>query len=315
MLPIPSRHSSLTLLGIVLGAQILLLAVQIKRQQQVRLIRVWAIELISPAGRAAAWTTDGIGGIWDHYIALLRLRKENEQLQAQLDQLKMRNADLEGRAAEADRLSGLLGFREQHADVPMLAARVIEGSPDAGSRVVVLSRGSRDGVERDMGVMTPEGVVGKVIAVYPHTAQVLLLSDKDSGVGAILAGTRTQAPVRGSGAPTLDMEYVSNDVKVDAGETVVTSGQDRIFPKDLPVGIVVEAKADAHEPFQRIVVRPAAHLDQLEEVFVLLSRQEFAAVKDSAPPAPAMNPALAVPAKPVKSASNNVVSAPVAPHP
>src|SRR5579862_5971611 len=126
MLAIASRHRSLGLLGIVLGAQILLLAVQIKRQQQVRLIRVWAIELISPAGRVAAWTTDGIAGIWDHYIALLRLRQENEQLRAELDQLKMRNADLEGRAAEADRLSGLLGFREQHADVPMLAARVIE---------------------------------------------------------------------------------------------------------------------------------------------------------------------------------------------
>ncbi len=313
MLAIPSRHRSLSLLGIILGAQLLLLAVQIKRQQQVRLIRVWSIELISPAGRVAAWTTDGIAGVWDHYIALLRLRKENEQLQAELGQLKMRNADLESRAAEADRLAGLLGFREQHADVPMLAARVIEGSPDAGSRVVVLSRGSRDGITRDMGVITPEGVVGKVIAVYPNTAQVLLLSDKDSGVGAILAGTRTQSPVRGSGAPTLDMEYVSNDVKVDAGETIVTSGQDRIFPKGLPVGTVVEAKADAHASFQHIVVRPAAHLDQLEEVLVLLSRQEFASAKDADPPA--VSPAPAVSAKPVKSAGATAVSAPVAPHP
>ena len=119
---------------------------------------------------------------------------ENEQLQAELDQLKLRNAELEGRAAEADRLAGLLGFREAHAEVPMLAARVIGGSPDAGSHIVFLNRGSRDGLRRDMGVITPEGVVGKIVAVFPDTSQVLLLNDKDSGVGALLAGTRTQSP-------------------------------------------------------------------------------------------------------------------------
>src|SRR5579862_4349461 len=101
MLAIPSRHRSLTLLAFALGAQLLLLAVQIKREQQVRLIRVWAVELIAPLGRAAAWTSDGVGGIWIHYVALVHLRRENEQLRGELDRLKMRSAELEGRAAEA----------------------------------------------------------------------------------------------------------------------------------------------------------------------------------------------------------------------
>ena len=131
--------------------------------------------------------------------------------------LKLRNAELEGRAAEADRLAQLLGFREAHAEVPMLAARVIGGSPDAASNVVFINRGTRDGLRRDMGVITPEGVVGKIVAVFPDTSQVLLLDDRDSGVGALLAGSRTQSPVRGSGDPLLDMEYVSNDVKVEPG--------------------------------------------------------------------------------------------------
>jgi rod shape-determining protein MreC len=285
-----SGHRSLTLLGIVLTAQVLLLAVQIKREQQVRLIRVWAVELVTPLGRTAAWISDGIGGGWSNYIALRHLRSENEQLQSELDQLKLRDAELQGRAAEADRLSGLLGFRDAHTEVPMLAARVIGGSPDAGSHIIFLSRGSRDGVRRDMGVITPEGVVGKVIAVFPDTSQVLMLDDKESGVGALLASTRTQAPVRGTGDPTLSMEYVSNDVKVQPGESVLTSGQDRIFPKDLPVGTVVAAVPDKHTPFQQVTIRPAAHLDQLEEVLVLLSRQDFAPVKeasasdDNAPP-------------------------------
>src|SRR5579862_9297770 len=148
-----SGHHSLTLLAVVLAAQILLLAVQIKREQQVRLIRVWAVELVTPLGRTAAWISDGIGGGWSNYIALRHLRAENEQLHAELDQLRLRDAELQGRAAEADRLSGLLGFRETHTEVPMLAARVIGASPDAGSRIIFLSRGSRDGVKRDMGVI------------------------------------------------------------------------------------------------------------------------------------------------------------------
>src|SRR5665213_3408 len=281
MIAIPSRHRSLTLLATVLVLQLLLLAVQIKREQQVRLIRVWAIEMVTPLGRAAAWVTDGVSGAWTGYIALRHLRRENSDLRAERDQLKMHNAELEGRAAEADRLSALLGFRDAHTEVPMLPARVIGASPDVGSRIVFLSRGARDGVRRDMGVITPDGVVGKVLAVFPDTSQILLLSDKESGVGALLATSRTQAPVNGSGAPLLQMEYVSNDVKVMPGELVLTSGQDRIFPKDLPVGTVVDVKSDHRSAFQQISVRPAARLDQLEEVLVLLTRQELAPRKQA----------------------------------
>jgi rod shape-determining protein MreC len=285
MLSITSRHRSLTLLAGVLAAQTLLLAVQIKREQQVRLIRVWAIEAVSPMGRGLTWSVGGVRGFWNNYIGLRHLRQENEQLRADMDRLKLRNAELESRAAEAGRLANLLGFREAHPEVPMLAARVIGASPDAGSRILFLDRGARDGVRRDMGVITPAGVVGKILAAYPDTSQVLLLSDKESGVGALLAGSRVQGPVRGSGEPLLAMEYVTNDVQVTPGENVLTSGQDRIFPKDLPVGTVVDVRPDRHSPFQSITVKPAARLDGLEEVLVLLSRQEFALQKEVEPQA------------------------------
>lgn len=280
----------------MLALQLLVLAIQIRRQSQGRLIRVWAVESVAPVGRTAMWTSDGIGGIWRNYIALRHARQENDQLQAELDQLKLRNDELQGRAAEADRLGQLLGFRQQQGNVPMVAARVIGGSPDATSHVVYIDRGTRDGLKRDMGVITPEGVVGKLVAVFPDTSEVLLLDDRDSGVGALLAGSRTQSPVRGSGDPLLDMEYVSIDVKVSSGEAVLTSGQDRIFPKDLPVGSVAQVKPDPHGTFQQVLVKPAAHLDRLEEVLVLLTRQELtpkkapepqAANSPSAPDAPA----------------------------
>ncbi|MGH9680295.1 MAG: rod shape-determining protein MreC [Candidatus Acidiferrales bacterium] len=281
MIAIPSRHKSLTLLTSVIVAQVLLLAIQIKRERQVRLIRVWAVELVSPLERVASWALDGVENGWGGYVALRRTKQDNEALHAQVDQLKLRNAELEGRAAEADRLALLLNFRNEHKEVPMIAARVIGGSPDTGSQVVYISRGSRDGIRRDMGVITPDGVVGKIIAVFPDTAQVLLIGDKESGVGALLANTRTQGPVKGTGEPLLSLEYVSKDDKVSAGEKVLTSGEDRIFPKDLPVGTVVQAAPDRSSPFMTITVKPSAHLDRLEEVLVLLTRNDFDFDKES----------------------------------
>ncbi len=217
MLSIASRHRSLTLFAVAIAAQVMFLAVQIRRGQQVRLIRVWAIESVSPLGRGAAWSVDGIRGLWNSYVGLRHMRVENDQLRTEVGALKMRNAQLESRAAEADRLAGLLGFRDAHAEVQTLPARVIGASPDPGSRMVFIDRGSRDGVRRDMGVITPEGVVGKILAVYPDTSQVLLLNDKESGVGALLGGSRAQGPVRGMGEPLLGLEYISNDTKVQAG--------------------------------------------------------------------------------------------------
>jgi rod shape-determining protein MreC len=275
MIAIPSRHKSLTLLAGVVIAQVLVLAVQIKRERQVRLIRVWAVELISPLQRIGSWTINGAEHGWGGYIGLRSAQKENDAMRAELDRLKVRNAELEGRALEADRLAALLNFRNAHSDTPMIAARVISASPDSGSLVVNIDRGSRDGIRRDMGVITPDGVVGKIFAVYPDISQVLLMGDKDSGVGALLADTRTQGPVKGTGEPLLSLDYISSDEKVTVGEAVLTSGQDRIFPKDLPVGKVVDFVSDPKTPFMKIRVKPAAHLDRLEEVLVLQTRQEL----------------------------------------
>jgi rod shape-determining protein MreC len=301
MIAIPSRHKSLTLLATVVVVQVLLLAAQIKRERQVRLIRVWAVELISPLERIGSWTVNGAAHGWGGYISLRSAQKENESMRAELDRLKVRNAELEGRALEADRLAGLLNFRNAHADASMIAAHVIGASPDSNSQTVNIDRGSRDGVRRDMGVITPDGVVGKIFAVYPDISQVLLMGDKDSGVGALLADTRTQGPVKGTGLPLLSLEYISSDEKVTAGELVLTSGQDRIFPKDLPVGTVVDFSSDPKSPFMKIRVRPAAHLDRLEEVLVLQTRQDLnlkrTADADTAPGAsPAAPKAAATPA-------------------
>jgi len=281
MVGIPSRHKSLFLLAGVIVLQVLLLAVQIRRDSQGRLIRVWTVGAVTPFERAGATGVGGIRGAWRHYFALQNTSRENERLRHENDTLKLQLNQLQSRAAEADRLGTLLSFRQAHQSISMVAARVIGTSADTASQTIYLDRGERDNIHRNMGVITPDGVVGKVIESYRNTSQVLLLTDKDSGVGAMLAETRIQSPVGGVGEPLLSMKYVANDDIVNVGDRVVTSGMDRIFPRDLPVGTVTQIKPG--NPFKQIRLRPAANLERLEEVIVLLSLQPLDLNKDTAP--------------------------------
>ncbi len=270
MVAIPSRHKSVALLTAVLIAQLLMLAVQIKRDSRGRLIRVWAVGAVSPFERSGSWGFGKIRGVWNHYFALQSTSRENEALRIENDSLKLAISQLQSKAAEAERLSTLLKFREAHPKLPMVNARVIGASAGTASRMVEIDRGERDGVRRNLAVITPDGAVGKVIEVYRDTAQVLLLTDKDGGVGAMLVESRIQGPVGGSGEPLLTMKYVATDDKVAIGEKVVTSGMDKIFPRDIPVGTVQEVKPGS--PFKQIWLQPAAKLQRLEEVIVLLSQ-------------------------------------------
>ncbi len=284
MIAIPSRHKSLVLLAGVIVLQVILLAMQIKRDSQGRLLRVWTVGAVSPFERAGSYGFGWFRDTWRHYFALRNTTKENERLREENDALKLQVAQLQGKAAEADRLAVLLNFRKSHADVPMIGARVIGASAGAASQTIQLDRGERDGIRRNMGVITPDGVIGKVVESYSNTSQVLLLTDKESGVGATLADSRIQSPVGGQGEPLLIMKYVPNDDSVNLGERVVTSGMDRIFPRDLPVGTVTDIKPG--NPFKQIRIKPAANLERLEEVIVLLSLHPLE-MKSEADPAAA----------------------------
>ncbi|MGB2636937.1 MAG: rod shape-determining protein MreC [Candidatus Acidiferrum sp.] len=298
MVAIPSKHRSLTLLAAVLLAQMLMLAVQIKVDSRGRLIRVWAISAAYPFERSGAWGFGKVRGVWNHYFALRNTVQENEALRIENDALKLTISQLQTRAAEADRLAGILGFKQTHEQVPMVGARVIAASAGTASRTIEVDRGERDGIRRNMAVITPDGAVGKVIEVYRDTAQVLLLTDKDGGAGAMLVDSRTQGVVGGTGEPMIQMKYVANEDTVSVGEKIVTSGMDKIFPRDIPVGTVVESKAG--NTFKQIRVEPAARLDRLEAVIVLLSQEpvDFKNSAQSAQSGSASNPSSAQSATP-----------------
>jgi rod shape-determining protein MreC len=244
--------------------------VQVKRDSRGRLIRVWSMTAVTPFEKGGAWGFGKIRGVWDHYFALQGTTRQNEELRNENDELKLEISQLQSKAAEGDRLAALLNFRQSHLKVPMVMARVIGASASSASHTVEIDRGERDGIRRNMAVITPDGAVGKIIECYRDTAQVLLLNDRDGGAGAMLVGSRIQSPVKGTGEPMLSMSYVAAEESVNAGEKIVTSGMDKIFPRDIPIGTVLDVKQG--NPFKQIRVKPAARLDRLEEVIVLLTQ-------------------------------------------
>lgn len=272
------RYRNLVILVGVLFLQVLGLAMQVKRgsteTQDTRLIRVWVIGAVTPFERGLVWIQDGSHNIWHNYFYLRGVRAENRDLKAQIEQMRLEQVRLREDAAQARRLQTLLAFKEQYI-AKTVAAQVIGSSGSDLSRIVYIDKGEDDGLKRDMAVITADGVVGKVLAVFkkPAVSQVLLINDQSSGVGAILEKSRLQGVLRGTASGEIALERVMSDEQVTAGETLMTSGGDQIFPKGLPIGTITKV-SNGKDLFLSIRVRPAADLSKLEEVLVLVEKQE-----------------------------------------
>ncbi len=269
------RHPHLALLVASLFVQLLLLAYQIKTENEIRLLRVWAVTLLTPIEKVADFVVDGTGALWNRYIALYNVEQENQALRAELEQAQLRLHSLEARAAEAEQLAALLALKQNRPQEPLLAAEVIGSTAAATSHTVFINRGRGDGLRRNMVVLTPAGIVGKITQAFPGAAQVLLITDRTSGVGAMLAGSRVQGVVKGTGTSQCRLDYVPVEENVPVGSLVLTSGQDQLFPKGFPIGTVSSARRGQY--FHEIVVTPTARLSQLEYVFVYAGAPEGAA--------------------------------------
>src|SRR5271165_2889522 len=269
------RYRNLIVLVGVLFAQVLGLAVQVKRStdgESTRLIRVWAVGTVTPFEKALVWTQTSAGNLWHNYFYLRGVRAENRNLKAQIQRMSLEQVRMSQDADQAHRLQALLAFKEQFISQTM-AAQVIGGSGSELSRSVYIDKGEKDGLKPVMAVITADGVVGKVLRVYRSTSLVLLIDDQTSGVGSILDKTRLQGILRGTPSGEVVLEKVMSDETVPEGELVLTSGGDGIFPKGLVAGRVKKVTPGS-ELFLNIRVRPAADLSKLEEVLVVTKIDE-----------------------------------------
>jgi len=263
-----ARYRNAAVLAAALAAQLLLLGYQIRAERDVRLLRLWGVAAITPVARALHSSHALLSHVWNRYVALYGARNESERLRAELDRLKLENQSLRSAIQTADRLRFLAAYQHTLASQTLVAS-VIGTGANPNSRVVFIDKGSGAGVKPGMAVITPDGIVGKVQAVFPGASLVLLISDPYSAAGVILEKSRAHGVLKGTGLNEARIEYVPNEEPVPAHETVYTSGEDRIYPKGLLVGTV--ASSQSGRDFQDIVVRPGARLNRLEEVLVVTS--------------------------------------------
>ncbi len=280
-----SRYRNLVVLLAVLVAQMIGLAMQVRRnsagrntldpqdQSGVRLIRLWANAVVSPPEKAIHYTRDGAVWLWENYFYLRDVKKQNEELLQTVGRLRLEQAELLEDARQGQRLQALLGFQERYI-YKTLAAQVYGSSGSVGSHVFYIDKGSDDGLKRDMAVVTADGIVGKVRDVFPHSAQVLGVNDQTSGAGVILEATRERGILRGDASGQLEVVGILADERIKPGEKVLTAGGDMIFPRGLPVGEVRKVVPDPErDGFIDVMLKPAAHLDQLDEVLVITSME------------------------------------------
>jgi rod shape-determining protein MreC len=273
-----SRYKNVLVLVGVLFVQVIILASNVERDNpraashgRTSLVRVWTMNTISPLERGLVSTGHFFRDTWRNYIDLHDVRRQNHQLQSEVDRLRLEQARWKEDISESQRLKSLLDFKERFVG-RTVAAQVIGTSGSEQSRVVTIDKGAQAGLKPDMAVITPDGIVGKVKEVYRYSSHVLLVTDHESGAGVVLEKSRLRGILHGTGPINLVVNHIMADEKVDPGENVVTSGGDGIYPRGLPVGTVISSAPDPNpdnSSFLVINIKPAADLARLEDVLVV----------------------------------------------
>ncbi len=261
-----SRYRNLIVLAMVVVGQLLLLAWQVRTTQDVQLIRVWAVTAVTPmAGIVEAVRHNTIGFLNDYFI-LLDVREQNRKLHDENSRLKLDNIYFRNQLQTADRARVLSAFQNQTPS-RTVATRLIGNGTASSAQVVFVDRGSTSGIEKGMAVVTPDGIVGKVVAAYPLASQILLVTDPTFAVGVESQKGHVHGTLHCNGL-NCTVEYIQNEEGVQKGEWFYTSGEDRIFPKGFPVGIVSAVKSG---PFMKeIHLALSGSPGSVDEVLVIL---------------------------------------------
>lgn len=236
-------------------------------------VRVGVQTVMSPVSAAGEFVTRPVRGFFEWAGDLGVSRSQLEQLREQNAQLRARVAELEEARLENERLRGLVDLA-QAREYQAVAARVIGRPTNSWEGVILINRGSSQGVRPGMPVVGPEGLLGQTVEVGPVSSRVRLISDQRSGVAALVQRSRAEGVVRGSIERTLGLDFVSVGTTVTPGDVVITSGLGGVYPKGIVIGEVGEVRKSPAALYQNISVIPASDLEGLEEVLVLVGAPE-----------------------------------------
>jgi rod shape-determining protein MreC len=260
-------------------AHIILISAQVNTRQGIPMLEAVTFGVFAEVQRGSSAVIASIQHTWEGYFALQRVRDENERLRREVDQLQVWLQQERALARQSRGLQQLLELKET-VQVATTAAAVIAGGASPDFRTVTIDKGNDDGVRADMAVISPAGVVGRVIVPSARAAKVQLLIDRNAAAGALVERSRAQGVVMGIGTDRLRMEYVSSAADVKVGDMVVTSGIDGIYPAapssdgTYPKGFVIgqiESIEKGAGTYRSIVIRPSVDFASLESVLVVVT--------------------------------------------
>ena len=265
---LPAKRPVWIALGSAMVFHLLLLSLQANQKPGPGFLRLWLLDVLVPLERLADYGVRGVYGVWDGYFALIGVREENQRLVAENNKLKTELRSKEEAIKEAERLRQLYGLSETGIG-KFVVARVVGRDPSLSLQTITIDRGLTMGVKVNASVVTPDGVVGRVMSVGNFSAVVQLVTDAQSYVSSMMKDTRVQAVLKGTGGSDLELDYIDNDSDVAEGNELLTSGLDQVHPKGLPVARVTSV-GPRRGLFKTVVARPIADLRRLEEVLIIV---------------------------------------------
>jgi rod shape-determining protein MreC len=270
----PAQRKAPWILAALLLFQVVLMSTNARHpDSEQSFLRVWLVTVFAPIVHAGNSVLSSIKGTASSYIDVRHAREENLELRERVDELTAERDKALDRAAQLDSIRAQLALpaRPPYRE---LAANVVSRDATLWFRRLTIDRGTLDDVKRDMPVSAAGGIVGRIISVGPNFAMVQVITDKHAGVGGMLQNSRAMGEVRGIDNDRCELKNISSSENVEVGESVVTTGLDRIYPKGLLIGTVERVEADPNAPWHKIIVKPAAPVDRVEHLLVLLVEQK-----------------------------------------
>jgi len=256
----------------VVLAQLVLISAQVTTRTGVPMLEVAVFGAVAEIQRVATGVISTTSDRWQQYVSLQDVRGDNERLRSEIGELQLQLQQERALAQEARTLQALLQLKKA---IPLttISAAVIAGGASPDFRTLTIDKGTRQGIQGDMAVVAPAGVVGRVITPSLRAAKVQLLIDRNAAVAGLVERSRAQGVVVGTGENRLEMEYVPGTADIRVGDRVVTSGIDGIYPKGFLIGQIESVQRGAGD-YTKVVVKPAVELSALEAVLVVSSPQQ-----------------------------------------
>jgi rod shape-determining protein MreC len=264
----PGRYRTPLLLALTLLLVFTVLSLSLKSSPALRKVQGLVVSMTAPGLEGLEYVGRSAKQLWLGYFYLIGVRRQNAELQRQLEEYKQREVHFQEAEQALTRLETLLDLKRQVA-LPVIGARVIAYDPSLWSRSAIINQGKVQGVKEGLPVLAPEGIVGRIVGVYPEYSKVMLIVDRKSSADAMVQRTRIRGMLKGKGGNRCSLEFVPKNADVQVGDLVLASGLVGLYPKGLVFGKVTAANKKNPGVFQEIEVSPNVDLSTLEEVLVV----------------------------------------------